>query len=95
MRLEYAAIAIVIIAAAAWLAYDNFMPREFTVSVKLADSQGLPINATVQLYADDRLAAEAQVNGEANVKISAKKGAALMARASADGFIPTRAGFSG
>jgi len=95
LRLEYAAIAIVIIAAAAWLAYDNFMPREFTVSVKLADSQGLPINATVQLYADDRLAAEAQVNGEANVKISAKKGAALMARASADGFIPTRAGFSG
>jgi len=92
LRVEYAVIALVVIAAASYYVFQNVVPEEVAVTVILTDSLNKPVeNATVQLFADDKKVGEyAAAGGRAVVRAAVKRGALLMVRAEAPGFITAR-----
>ena len=93
MKPEYLVIGAVLLLAAGYFAYQYVLPEQVGVSITVADKAGAPVDATVQLFADDKLVAERNaVAGRASFSVGVKRGASLSARAQAEGFLPGRVG---
>lgn len=94
MRLiEYAVIAAVLLTAAGYYTYTELLPVQSSVSFIVLGSEGNPVPALVQLYANNQLVAYGEaINGEITLEANHPRDAVLMARAEAEGCLPSRVG---